>query len=231
MQSPFAIFRKHQKEMTVVLTGLAMFAFIVLAQIDAMPALVVPIMGFLVGAGLFWALSGKSGVEGGGYAFVGGILGVVMLTFVIPRFFPDTTGIKLRNGTNISQQKIKSLSERRNRANQFVQLAFQASGGEKDTKRTFPPLFDIGLPGNQYQRDVVLGYLLNLKADELNITVSDEVVTAYIRDEVTQQQLPNDRFKLVLRKLGTSETQLYDDLRSELRARIVKNLLLQHHRK
>ena len=35
MRSPFAIFRKHQKMAMVILTGLSMFAFVVMDQLRA----------------------------------------------------------------------------------------------------------------------------------------------------------------------------------------------------
>ena len=51
MRSPFAIFRKHAKVLTVVLTGLAMFAFVVMDQLDSNPQLFPIIMsGLLLGA-------------------------------------------------------------------------------------------------------------------------------------------------------------------------------------
>ena len=44
MQSPFEIFRKHQKMLTVVLTGLAMFAFVILGAVPD-PSAMPPVLG------------------------------------------------------------------------------------------------------------------------------------------------------------------------------------------
>ena len=75
MRSPFAVFRKHAKILTVVLTGLAMFAFIIMDQLrpENFPA----VMGFILGASLFWFL-GRQSHQPVSFAVVGGALGLIL---------------------------------------------------------------------------------------------------------------------------------------------------------
>ena len=55
MASPFAVFRRNQKVMTVILTCLAMFAFIILDSVSKMEtSAIIPIIFGLIGASLAW---------------------------------------------------------------------------------------------------------------------------------------------------------------------------------
>ena len=56
MASPFSLFRRHQKVLMVVLTGLAMFAFIVMDALSRMEdsSAFIPLVTASVGAAAFW---------------------------------------------------------------------------------------------------------------------------------------------------------------------------------
>ncbi|VAX40160.1 hypothetical protein MNBD_PLANCTO02-1897 [hydrothermal vent metagenome] len=229
MQSPFAIFRKNAKVMTIVLTGLAMFAFVILGSIDQMPELFAPVMGFVVGAALFWALSGKSGVEGGAIAGVGGIIGILLMVFIAPKFFGPKPEFVL-NGKKITATEVNQLVNQRKMANQFIRLASTAvrEQAEKDPVKIAtlnrPPFFRY-YDQSEIRKDVMIGYVLNIKADEMGVTISNDVVTDFINKEVTTNLLSKKLLVQVLRKLRISEKQLYDHLRRELRARFVLRML------
>ena len=53
MRSPFAIFRKHQRVAMVILTGLSMFAFVVMDQLRAESPMTMPILAAAAGMMLF----------------------------------------------------------------------------------------------------------------------------------------------------------------------------------
>jgi hypothetical protein len=129
MQSPFQIFRKHQKMLIVVLTGLAMFAFILLDSVQNLssvpPTLMVFIGAVLLG-GAFWifGLQGGKGKQvefGLTGAVVGVAIGLAFMFFSRPRPVVETSVGK------ISAKELREMVDRRNVAVRFMRNAFQSS--------------------------------------------------------------------------------------------------------
>ena len=85
MASPFAVFRRNQKILTVVLTCLAMFAFIILDSVSKMDSsAIMPILFGLIGAALAW-LWGSQNERGISYSTIaiGGVLGAAAGAVII----------------------------------------------------------------------------------------------------------------------------------------------------
>lgn len=80
--------------------------------------------------------------------------------------------------------------------------------------------------GEEFQRDVVFGFLLNKEADDLGIKISDEAVTDFIIEVPGEAgRLGKSELREILARMEVSEGQLYDALRHELRARQAYTLL------
>ena len=128
MSSPFSIFRKHEKVLMVILTGLAMLAFSL--NLDQMTTTqVTGLLAVLGGAGLFWALgSQRGGGRGIPYAIAGGVLGL-LLALVVPRFVGRADVVETSYG-GLTGQELGELMRRRSIANAFfAQLAPGVSEG------------------------------------------------------------------------------------------------------
>jgi hypothetical protein len=231
MQSPFEIFRKHQKMLTVVLTGLAMFAFVILGAVpdpSAMPPLLGAIfIGGVVG-GLAWlaGIRSKKSNEYGLIGFIAGLgIGLAAMMAVGP-------GDVVRADTgNINQMEMTNLQRQRGLANQFVQLAYNRAE-EKARKSDLrllqsPPRFGFGHPDET--KDIVVGELLRREADKLGMQVSDDAVNDLIRSLSTAGVHPDDPEQRPLlgasdvkgirsQMGGISESELYQALRNELKA-------------
>ena len=227
MRSPFAIFRKYQKTAMVVLTVLAMFAFVVLDSVSQMdrlpPTLVVIIIAPLV-AGVGWLLGLRSG-NGKEFALVGaavGALGGVLLTRLSEPLPAVETHVE-----SISQQELNEMVRRRQVANQFLERAFiKAMGDDRNMAMM------VGFWRNQWlfgygrdlEQDVALAHLYGYEADDLDIRVPDEAITNYIH-QATQNKLSAQDFREIRNEMRLSEAGLYDILREQLRARRAVELL------
>src|SRR5579864_2050079 len=115
MKSPFAIFRKHQKELMVVLTGLAMFSFVVMDSIrsDSSGGATLPILCGVAGMALLGYIGWRRG-EAVTFGAVGVAIGVVVGVFLM-RY--TATGPKSPIETdvgNLSHEELNNLMTRRN---------------------------------------------------------------------------------------------------------------------
>lgn len=218
MRSPFAIFRKYQKTAMVVLTVLAMFAFVVLDSISQMQGQLPPIMVVLILApliaGVGWLLGLRSG-NGKEYALVGAALGAVggvVLTQLSQPAPAIETHVK-----DISQEELGELIRRRQLANQFMYEAIRRSLGDSPMIGYYAQRWQFRFGGTPEQ-DVGLAQVYTYEADELDIEVPDEAVNAYI-DQATQNKLSATDFREIRNQMRLSESELFNILREQLRAR------------
>lgn len=243
-RSPFAIFRKHQKVLMVVLTMLAMFAFVVLDALQTaneIPISLWALIGAGIGAGIFWLL-GSSGGKGTEWALAGAVLGGVIV-LVLPRFFGDR-GVVSTSVGNLSEEELHDLMRRRRTANFVIRDAFAAGNPFPERLADISPeLADMAESSfaqqflgmyqrqwsqqlNQYQfgglseASTVTTWLLAHEADDMGIAISDEAVTAYLQ-AVAAGKLRGQDLTRIRKEHGLSESQLYDILRYELKARQV----------
>ncbi len=221
MKSPFAIFRKNQKTMTVILVVLAMFAFVVLGVIsdsmqNGMSSSALIFIAVLIGAAVFWimGLKAKKSQE---YAITGAILtgavGLVFATFTAPAPAVQTTFGSLSDGD------LRNLVSDRSTANQFISMAHAETVQGRFSR---PPVFNYGM--NTIQQDVALGYLFRHEAEKNGIEVTEESVNNFING-FTQDKLTNEKFKEIRKKLQISETRLYKILAAEMKSGMAFSLL------
>lgn len=210
MHSPFAVFRKHQKVLMVVLTGMAMFAFVFLDAAFQTGGTFPMLLGVMLGAGIFWIIGTQTG-KPTEYAIAGALLGAA-IGFVGMRLAAPPPAVATSVG-DFSRRELQDLINRRRIANEFLARAFASTNRAQFAPN--PPQFGFGLP---LDRDVILGYLLRHEAAEMGLKVSDAAVTAYIK-ELTNNNLSTEEFKKIRRDLGLSESALYNVLRDELLAR------------
>jgi hypothetical protein len=221
MKSPFAIFRKNQKTMTVILTVLAMFAFVVLGVIsdsmqNGMSSSALIFIAVLIGAAVFW-IAGLKAKKSQEYAITGAILtgavGLIFATFTSPAPAVQTTFGSLSDGD------LRVLVSDRSVANQFISMAHAETVQGRFAR---PPVFNFGM--NTIQQDVALGYLFRHEAEKNGIEVTEESVNNFING-FTQDKLTNDKFKEIRKKLQISETRLYKILAAEMKAGMAFSLL------
>lgn len=129
MRSPFRIFRKHQKEATVILIGLAMFAFVILDSLtritEVPPQLWIVLLAVALG-GVFWVIGVQSGHgKQKEYSLAGALLGAA-LGFLLMAFNRPAPAVETSAG-NISHKELEQMIARRQKAIQFMQEAYQAA--------------------------------------------------------------------------------------------------------
>lgn len=223
MASPFAVFRRNQKVMTVILTCLAMFAFIILGSLEQMDsAAIVPVLFGLGGAALAW-LWGSQNERGISYPIitVGAVLGVIAGTMILNQSAKQG-GISTAHG-HLSDGDLHEMKQKREMANQFVLSVFRSRKDE-----VHPMVANYYL--NQYRfgdsssRAVVSKLLLEREADELGIEISDGFITDYIKT-VSDNSMTRETLTKIRSQLRLGESELYELLRSELRARVALRML------
>ena len=236
MNSPFEIFRKHQKAAMVILVFMAMFAFIVLDSVQrasgsSMQGFTVAIALGILLAGIFWVV-GNPKKQGKEYAALGLVIGIAagligpMLNRPAPAF-SSTIG-------TMSRQELDHEVTRRHRANNFLQVVSQRMGQRylkqhpKATEREVPRmnpgyLFQL-FPRTSVEQDVAFKKVFLHEADQLGIQVSDEAVRDYLK-KAADGKLYQEDFREALRQVQLSEDELYEIVREELRARLAWDCL------
>ena len=223
MASPFAVFRRNQKVLTVILTCLAMFAFIILDSVSKMEtSAIMPIIFGLIGAALAW-MWGSQNERGISYPTicVGAVLGGIAGAMIVAQS-GNQGGISTAHG-RLSNRDIFEMKQKRDIANQFIVSAFRERKEE-----VHPMMANYYL--NQYRfgdtssRSVVTKLLLEKEADALGIEISDEFITDYIKT-ISDNSMTRKALTTIRGQLGIGESELYDLLRSELRARVASRVL------
>jgi hypothetical protein len=202
--SPFDIFRRNQRQMMVVITGLAMFSFLFLDNITrqsgALPLSLGVILIAAICAGGLWIVGAPRG-KGTEFALWGALIGAVA-GYV--GFRNQQTGDVIHTAIGgFSQNDFQMMAQRRAQANRFVAAATNGQGGF----------------GGTDERSLVMRALMLSEAKQRGIAVSDDGVSEFIQD-ITDKKLPLPKYKEILKDLGQSEGELYDVLREELQAKL-----------
>jgi hypothetical protein len=221
----------------VSLTGLAMFAFVISDSFRAdSSSATLPILCGVAGMALLGYIGWRRG-EAITFGAVGIVLGVVVGVFLM--LHAGSSGPKPPIETdagNLSHNELNSLISRRNTANQFIKLAIEkaditpamannpmfAQILEQQIRRS---LFGFGREQEDLSGDIVLGYLLDKEADEMGIVVSEHAVSDYI-NRVTNKKLTSTDFNSVLKSMRLSESEVFDAIRGELKARLAMEMLI-----
>ena len=223
MKSPFAIFRKHQKVLMVVLTGLAMFAFIVLDSLSQNMAAAPLVLGVTFGLLIAWALARKTQLVWP-WVLLGGVVGGYLGHSVQQQASASTAVVTTSLG-NFTDEQLAEVHNRRSTVNQFLQQAFfTAFEGDPN-----PPymLLQSSLFGNQGdpRREAVLHMILMAEARKLGLDVTRDQMTAYI-DRVTNNKLPRRGFAQILTRMNLSGSDLFELLREQMIADEAARLLV-----
>jgi len=222
MRSPFALFRKHQKVMTVVLTGLAMFAFVILGAVNdpsnMPPALVVVVIACVFG-GIGW-VAGIRKKKSSEYGLVGIVIGTVLGVGASMASGPP---VKVKADTgDLNIQQFQFLQYQQSRANEFIARAVQTVREKSQGQMPLqPPRFGFHADP---EKNIVIGELLRHEAGELGIVVSDAMVNDFIRS-VSRGQLDSADVGAIQDAMGLSGSELYDFLRNELKAQLAYGYL------
>ncbi len=203
--SPFEVFRRNQRQLLVVLTGMAMFAFIFMDSVSMrtgeMPrSLNVILIAAICAAGM-WFVGNPRG-KGNELALYGALIGGVIAFFGLRAAGQQPVAITAIG--NFTREDLMGIAQRRQLANQFVQLA------SKGTNGGFGGVDDAAL---------VQKAILQNEAEKRGINVSSDAVSKFI-SQVSNNQLSQADYKKILRDLQLPETDLYEILSEELAARL-----------
>lgn len=204
--SPFAVFRRNQRQLMVVVTGLAMFSFIFLdaamTRSGQLPVSLTVLAVALLCAGGMWVVGAPRG-KGGELALYGALIGAVVAFFAVRAqgFAPVVT----TNQGSYQRTDLQRLAQRRSVANRFVIRA--SSRGQQG-------FGDVG------DRALVLRQLLLAEARKMNVTISDDAVLEFIK-QISGDKLAKSDYDKILRELQIGESQLFDILKEELAAQTV----------
>ena len=243
MASPFEIFRRNQW-LVVALFGLSIFAFVLLDPLTSGGGggrLFPIVLGVLLGGVAFWLLSGQTGKAAVAWAGAGAVAGGLFVGLGSD-YFGGRTAIATTAG-DLSPQDIEGLANRREIATGFFGRLQRNLADEYPEDRNvqfqLPPVRDFAgyvptMQGNlptilgpeaSRTEDLLFGYLLNREADELGLEVSDAEINRVINEHYGVAPRPGT-VRQIRKDFGVGETQLFDAIRSELRARRALELLL-----
>ncbi len=225
MKSPFAVFRKHQKVLMVALTGLAMFAFIVLDSLTQNMAAFPPIFGALVGVGLGWLI-----VRNSKYTWValsvGGIAGALIgLQF---QTTSTTQAAVTTSFGSITEVELQNAARRRETVNQFLVQAFRAAHtGEENPQMFMLQNYLFGGNGDP-QQEALMHMLMMREADKVNFYVSDQQVSDYI-SQATSNKLSGGDYIKILRQMGLSDNELFNLIREQIASQSLRRELMPRY--
>lgn len=198
MASPFKFFRTHQAGMMVVMVILSMMLF-TLDSLFSDTGRKLWLLGILLGGTVFGIAGMGQGrwlQWGFGGALLGGLLGFILPDFIKPPGLYNTTlGV-------LDAEAIADLEVRRQIANQFLRRAGQET-------ESFPQPFGFG-PADNMEQDVVFGRLMRAEADELGISVTDQMVNEYIKD-ATAEKLSKKSFAKIRQEFSYQNQPVNDD--------------------
>ena len=202
MSSPFLLFRRHQRILMVVITGLSMISFVLLGAVQdprQLPAPLVIIFMAALAGGIAWLAGLNSGkaTEWGLTATLIGAIVAFAATFYSNR---QASAVVIDNG-NLSAEQVSHLRSQRYIVNQFVHSAFQQTFNLP--LQSLPAAiqrdltFGFSQSGEVSVDDVVVGELLRRKADKMGIAISDKVVTDFIKQITSKSGLKSlfDRYQ------------------------------------
>lgn len=236
MNSPFEVFRKHQKVAMVVLVFMSMFAFIVLDSVQRLAgtSLSGPVVGIAVGlllGGVFWFVGNPKG-QGKEYAVLGFVIGVAagvigpMINRPAPAF-SSTVG-------RLTRAEMGEEIHHRQQANNFLRRVEQKIAQRYLKQHPNARPNEVPRMNENYlfslfrhrspEQDVGYTLVFRHEADKMGIKISDDAVTDYLKKATDGKMLRSDYLDS-LRETGVSEDQLYSTIKDELRARLAFDCL------
>jgi len=182
-------------------------------------------LGVLLG-GAIMAFAGLRHGKWLSYGFAGALLGGI-LGWMAPSSISGSSSFyqeALRIG-DFDDDRIRNLARNRSIANSVVARGFAAAYGEGMER--FAPQFGFGYPS--LEEEMMFGEILRAEADELQIVVTNEMVSNYI-NETLDGRLSEENFVEIRNSLSMSAGQVsdldvYDAIRSELKAMLAFRML------
>lgn len=201
MSSPFVIFRRHQRGLMVIVTGLSMISFVLLGAVQDPTQLPLPLIILFVAAivgGVAW-LAGLGSGKATEWGVAGSAAGAV-IALAIAFSTRQASAVYIDNG-NLSAEQVSQLRTQRYVVNQFVHSAFQQTFSmplqslPASVQRAYN--FGFSNSGDVSVDDVVIGEILRREADKMGIVISDKVVADFIKQVTTKSGLTAtfDRFR------------------------------------
>ncbi|MBX3449057.1 MAG: hypothetical protein KF777_05815 [Planctomycetaceae bacterium] len=209
-----SLIRKHQKQLIVVLTGLAMFSFIFLdpSMTGSGGGLPLPLAVMLVAAvcaGGMWFIGYPRG-KGMEFAGWGALVGAVVAVFSLRS--SGEVPVVATNAHNYTAQDMQRLANERQIANRFAFLAGQKSGSR----------MAAGF-GDTSERSLVMKDLLHREAESMGLKLGDAAVNEWIT-QITNDALSKADYRGILRELMVGEAKLFEILGDELEAQMAFQL-------
>lgn len=199
--SPFEVFRRNQRQLMVVLTGLAMFAFVFLDSVSMrsgnLPRSLSVILVAMLCAGGMWIIGNPRG-RGSELALYGALIGGVLAFFGLKG--AGQLAVVQTSIGSFNRDQMQAQAQRRSAANRFVQ---SASGGMAGG---FGGTDDPAL----LQRAVLLH-----EANQRGVAINNDAVSRFI-SEISGNKLSQGDYKKLLRDMGLPEAELYSVLKEEL---------------
>ena len=226
MSSPFTFFRRNQHVWMVAIVILSMMAFTLDAVFSQEGAHFV-MLGVLIG-GIVFAFAGVSTGRWLQYGIAGAVLGGVS-GFVLPELISPANAV-IRTSTlgTFDERRIADLMLKRNVANGFMFQAFEKTIGPGMGR--FAPQFQF-YSGN-VEDDMTFGELMRAEADELQIVVTDRMVSDYINkrtdNKITKEMFAEIRSGLSFGGKVVTEKELFEAFRNEIKAQMAYQHLNPH---
>jgi len=216
MSSPFSFFRRNQHVTMVGVVILSMIAFTIGDMFSGQGQHYV-LLGLMMG-GIIFGFAGVGRGRWVQYGIAGAVLGAVC-GWVLPAWIsPANPFVRTSTLGAFDEKRISDLMLRRSISNVFMQQAFEKTIGPGMGR--FAPQFEF-YPGN-VEDDLTFGELMRAEADELNIVVTDSMVSDYInkrtQDKLTAANFAEIRTNLNLRGTVVTEEELFDSFRGEIKA-------------
>lgn len=223
MASPFAIFRRNQQTLLVVLFILAIFAF----TMDSLLTdrnINLPMLGLIIGTCVLTAVGVKL-KQPAKFAAIGALGGLVIgfgaSQFVDPTA-PDTVA-QSKLGS-FSQMEVERMLRDRGVANQFLQIAAQRALDNPQEAMTQARNYSFGITGMGDGEEAVLCYLLLEEAKRLGISIDNTSVSEFI-SRVTNDKLSKTAYDEILQSINLTDSQLYLILQEQITIRTVQQQL------
>ncbi len=226
MSSPFTFFRRNQHVWMVAIVILSMMAFTLDAVFSQEGSHFV-MLGVLIG-GIVFAFAGVSTGRWLQYGIAGAVLGGVG-GFVLPELISPANAV-IRTSTlgTFDERRIADLMLKRNVANGFMFQAFEKTIGPGMGR--FAPQFQF-YNGN-VEDDMTFGELMRAEADELQIVVTDRMVSDYINkrtdNKITKEMFAEIRSGLSFGGKVVTEKELFEAFRNEIKAQMAYQHLNPH---
>lgn len=213
MSSPFQVFRHYQKQIMVVVTLLAVFAFVAADAVMSNSAMIIPCLGGLAGMSALYMLGQKNNQQWI-YAPIGAVLG-----FIIASFAPTGPSQAVAVRTNVGnfsnvemQESLRNISL----ANQLVNELQAKAFGFRFPRQAF-------IYSNTPEGNALMSQLYLVEAKKQGVTISDAMVEQFIHTSSAERLSGKDILE-VFRRFRKTRDEVFDILRDQIAASTIMQM-------